>query len=946
MKFWKVKTLTLLALVLFACGARANVVVTPWVPIFKGIDRAVGTNFPSTTYTNNGIVYTDSTLQVVNCVRVDLSDPDVQFFTTPPATNYVPESSETYSISVSNLIKRHGLQVATVANFSEPSLGYDSPIEGSATKVYGLQICTGRVVSVTDFGPDANNRYASLLFTTNKTPYLALSNAPPGTNTAGIYTAVSGYYAVLTNGVIIGNSALTAVYPDPTFHQLQPRTLFGLSADRRYFYMIVIDGRQPSYSNGANDNDMGFWLLAFGASDGLAMDGGGSAAMYMENCGGGNPLPLGHSSFINTLPPPGRERILGSHLGVYAAPLSAFVNNVVGVSGSTAATITWTTISNSTTQVEYGTTPSLGTFSAFNAALTTNHAVMLSGLASGRQYYYRVLSAAAGVTNTATCAGLSSFVTTNFAGGALMPLTQNWKWQTANLDGVNWQAVGYNDSSWSNGPACLWADNRNPVPSAYTNLVPNFGTGTRMPIESTGYPFSTYYFRASFTYSNILEGLTLTFSNFLDDGAVFYLNGFEIFRTNMPLGSIDNATATPVNCPCTSPGFNNSATCPMIFSLTGSSLSNFVVGTNTYAVELHNYRPGNPSADVAFESAVHFALPPPVVPPPFITNVVFVPGETSAALTWTTLSNSTSQVLYGVTPTFGSSNALDSNLVSNHAMVLTGLKPHTEYFFRILSSVGTNQNTYDGTFTTTSFFLPLVTFSNLWRFQTADLTGTNWTAPNYNDSGWPGQGAALLCIEGNLSVTPRTTPLPSNGGALFPTYYFRTHFNFSAETAGFALFFTNFIDDGAVLYLNGREVQRVRLNPGPVGYSTIANGCPLDLCDATPDVPDVFRLSGDALTNLVFGDNVLAAEVHQFAPNESDIVFGSAVALVRALVSEVPLRINHSNNIVCVSWDGLGFTLQRANTLTGAWSDVPGPITSSPYCTTNPATTTFFRLRE
>ena len=118
-------------------------------------------------------------------------------------------------------------------------------------------------------------------------------------------------------------------------------------------------------------------------------------------------------------------------------------------------------------------------------------------------------------------------------------MTQNWKWQINNLDGVNWQAVGYNDSAWSNGPTCLWADNRSPVPSTSTNTIPNFASGTRMPINSaSGYPFVTYYFRTAFTYSNTLTGLTLTFSNYIDDGAVFYLNGFEIYRTNLGPGLI------------------------------------------------------------------------------------------------------------------------------------------------------------------------------------------------------------------------------------------------------------------------------------------------------------------------------------------------------------------------------------------------------------------------
>ncbi len=39
-------------------------------------------------------------------------------------------------------------------------------------------------------------------------------------------------------------------------------------------------------------------------------------------------------------------------------------------------------------------------------------------------------------------------------------------------------------------------------------------------------------------------------------------------------------------------------------------------------------------------------------------------------------------------------------------------------------------------------------------------------------------------------------------------------------------------------------------------------------------------MSGDLLTNLVSGTNVLAVQVHQQATTSSDIVFGSALAVV------------------------------------------------------------------
>src|SRR5205814_1755080 len=88
------------ALLAMVLSSHAFMDVTPWIPIYKGVDRAVGTNFGSTTVTNNGVVFTDSTLQSVQCVRIDLTDSDVQLFTTPRAPGYVAESRETLSLGI------------------------------------------------------------------------------------------------------------------------------------------------------------------------------------------------------------------------------------------------------------------------------------------------------------------------------------------------------------------------------------------------------------------------------------------------------------------------------------------------------------------------------------------------------------------------------------------------------------------------------------------------------------------------------------------------------------------------------------------------------------------------------------------------------------------------------------------------------------------------------
>jgi hypothetical protein len=314
-----------------------------------------------------------------------------------------------------------------------------------------------------------------------------------------------------------------------------------------------------------------------------------------------------------------------------------------------------------------------------------------------------------------------------------------------------------------------------------------------------------------------------------------------------------------------------------------------------------------------------------------------------------TISNATSQVFYGTNAALGSATPLSSNLISSHAMVLTNLEPLTEYFFRLVSTSGTNVYTSDGSFATVAFRQSLVTFSNRWRFTTNNLDGTNWTAPEYDDSGWTGEGAALLYVENNPDVFPRATLLPNgDDGIPYPTYYFRTRFAHPGDPAGLALLFTNFIDDGAVFYLNGVEIQRVRMPEGAApGYVTSASACPPNGCDATFEAPDIFRIGGDLMTNLVAGENVLSVEVHQFGDASTDIVFGSEVSLVRALASETRLRIARTDDAVCLSWDGAFLTLQQAAPENpGAWTDVVGTVRSRPYCITNPAGSVFYRLRN
>src|SRR5713101_9347684 len=206
--------------------ANALIVTNAWVPIFKGIDHATAQMIP------DGV---DPRFQAVNALRVDLHDPDVQMFTDPPCTN-CPFGYETLGLSTSSFLKNYGVQAAVNANFYSPCCGHT---DGTPEDVIGLSISKGRVVSAQEGPLDSS----TVMFTTNKQVTMIGTNWPP-TNTAGIYTAVSGHYPLITNGVNF-SYIYTNDTTDPYVHLVQPRTAVGVSQDGRYLYLITIDGRQP-----------------------------------------------------------------------------------------------------------------------------------------------------------------------------------------------------------------------------------------------------------------------------------------------------------------------------------------------------------------------------------------------------------------------------------------------------------------------------------------------------------------------------------------------------------------------------------------------------------------------------------------------------------------------------------------------------------------------------
>lgn len=126
------------------------------------------------------------------------------------------------------------------------------------------------------------------------------------------FHAISGNWLLVENGVF---STPNELVRDSQIQQ--PRTAVGLDESGRKLLLLLVDGRQPNYSEGVTVAELADLLIEYGAYTALNFDGGGSVTLVIE---GEDGRPQVLNSPIHTRIP-GRERPVANHLGVYARRL-------------------------------------------------------------------------------------------------------------------------------------------------------------------------------------------------------------------------------------------------------------------------------------------------------------------------------------------------------------------------------------------------------------------------------------------------------------------------------------------------------------------------------------------------------------------------------------------------------------------------------------------------
>ncbi len=164
-----------------------------------------------------------------------------------------------------------------------------------------------------------------------------------------------------------------------------------------------------------------------------------------------------------------------------------------------------------------------------------------------------------------------------------IPAGSTWKYHDDSINiyqlNPDWKAINFDDSSWNSGVAQL-----------------GYGDGDEDTV--VGHTSSKYatYFRHSFNISDasLYASATGIVSIRRDDGAVVYLNGTEIFRTNMPTGTITHTTRAG--------GSTGSETA--FYDSAPFSGSLLVDGTNVISVSVHQRSSG--SSDISFDLELGF----------------------------------------------------------------------------------------------------------------------------------------------------------------------------------------------------------------------------------------------------------------------------------------------------------------------------------------------------
>jgi hypothetical protein len=260
-------------------------------------DRGRPAPIPTRESLFNGVTY-NRTVRLtprplmIHAITVDMKAGGIRALVTPPddRESQYPLRART----TSQFLQEYGVQVAVNGDGFSPwwshSIADFYPHVGDPVQPRGNAASRGRLYRIAQAAVP--------------TLYISSRNGLSFDAPARPFNAISGETLLLMGGQLI---------PDLNHKVTQPRSAIGYSKNGRYLYLVVVDGRQPLYSEGMTLLELARFLQSLGADYAMNLDGGGSSTLVVEGPNG-EPRVL-NSPIDNYIP--GRERPVANHLGIY-----------------------------------------------------------------------------------------------------------------------------------------------------------------------------------------------------------------------------------------------------------------------------------------------------------------------------------------------------------------------------------------------------------------------------------------------------------------------------------------------------------------------------------------------------------------------------------------------------------------------------------------------------
>ena len=239
---------------------------------------------------------------MIHIVKVDLKKPGIELLVTPGEPG--EDDRDIAAQTTSEFLQKHDLQLAINGSFFHPFY-VNSPIDyfpysGDRVNILGQAISQGKIYS------NVNKDWPVLCIYPEKRAGIYPDTCPENT-----VQGIAGNLVLIDQGQPVQSQKFS------DFNKKFPRTAVAIDEAGETLWLILIDGRQGLYSEGATLATLTNIILELeGVETALNLDGGGSTTLVISQ--GINTKVL-NAPFHSRIPM--RQRPIANHLGIYALPV-------------------------------------------------------------------------------------------------------------------------------------------------------------------------------------------------------------------------------------------------------------------------------------------------------------------------------------------------------------------------------------------------------------------------------------------------------------------------------------------------------------------------------------------------------------------------------------------------------------------------------------------------